>query len=55
MMKFAWDGYRKYAWGYDELKPASKSGYSALGFGCGTNGRKHLVALSIDISGVHGS
>jgi len=24
----AWDGYKKYAWGYDELKPLSKSGYN---------------------------
>lgn len=26
MMKHAWDGYAKYAWGEDELKPISKSG-----------------------------
>lgn len=24
-MKHCWDGYRKYAWGYDELKPVTKT------------------------------
>ena len=27
----AWDGYKKYAWGYDELKPLSRKGYNWYG------------------------
>lgn len=27
MAKVAWDGYVKHAWGYDELRPISKSGW----------------------------
>ncbi len=27
MMKVAWDGYVKHAWGYDELRPISKTGW----------------------------
>ena len=30
-MSFAWDSYKKYAWGFDELKPKSKKGYNWLG------------------------
>jgi len=30
-MKFAWDGYRNYAWGRDELKPISKTGQDNWG------------------------
>lgn len=26
MMKFAWDSYKKYAWGANELRPVSKTG-----------------------------
>ncbi|GCB74800.1 mannosyl-oligosaccharide 1,2-alpha-mannosidase IA-like [Scyliorhinus torazame] len=33
MMKFAWDNYRQYAWGTNELKPLSKSGHSSGLFG----------------------
>lgn len=37
-MKFAWDGYRKYAWGENELKPISKTGHSSSVFGRGQLG-----------------
>ena len=33
MIKHAWDGYVKYAFGENELKPLSKSGHSAPIFG----------------------
>lgn len=33
MAKHAWDGYVKYAWGENELKPTSKKGHSAVVFG----------------------
>ena len=31
--KHAWTGYRKYAWGKDELKPVSRTSYEWLGLG----------------------
>jgi len=31
--KHAWDGYRKYAWGTDELRPVSRRGHNWLGQG----------------------
>uniref|UniRef100_UPI00398EE898 mannosyl-oligosaccharide 1,2-alpha-mannosidase IA-like isoform X2 n=1 Tax=Pristiophorus japonicus TaxID=55135 RepID=UPI00398EE898 len=33
MMKFAWDNYRQYAWGTNELKPLSKNGHASGLFG----------------------
>ncbi|XP_051892273.1 LOW QUALITY PROTEIN: mannosyl-oligosaccharide 1,2-alpha-mannosidase IA-like [Pristis pectinata] len=33
MMKFAWDNYRRYAWGTNELKPLSKNGHASGLFG----------------------
>ncbi|XP_072103483.1 mannosyl-oligosaccharide 1,2-alpha-mannosidase IA-like isoform X2 [Mobula birostris] len=33
MMKFAWDNYRRYAWGSNELKPLSKNGHASGLFG----------------------
>ncbi len=33
MAKHAWDGYVKYAWGDNELKPISKRGHSSSVFG----------------------
>ncbi|MBN3283984.1 MA1A1 mannosidase, partial [Polyodon spathula] len=33
MMKFAWDNYKQYAWGVNELKPVSKQGHSSNLFG----------------------
>ena len=31
--KYAWNGYRKYAWGHDELKPLSRSFHNWFGLG----------------------
>ncbi|VDN06448.1 unnamed protein product [Thelazia callipaeda] len=45
MTKFAWDNYRKYAWGFNELKPLSKSGHSASIFGSGELGATIIDAL----------
>lgn len=33
MMKFAWDNYKRYAWGLNELKPVLKQGHSSNLFG----------------------
>ncbi|KAL3052187.1 mannosyl-oligosaccharide 1,2-alpha-mannosidase IA-like [Trematomus bernacchii] len=33
MMKHAWDSYRRYAWGSNELRPVSKTGHSSNLFG----------------------
>ncbi|KAM9703177.1 mannosyl-oligosaccharide 1,2-alpha-mannosidase IA [Menidia menidia] len=33
MMKHAWDSYRRYAWGFNELRPISKQGHSSNLFG----------------------
>ncbi|XP_061756888.1 mannosyl-oligosaccharide 1,2-alpha-mannosidase IA isoform X1 [Nerophis ophidion] len=33
MMKHAWDNYRRYAWGSNELRPVSKQGHSSNLFG----------------------
>ncbi|NWX21357.1 MA1A1 mannosidase, partial [Aegotheles bennettii] len=33
MMKYAWDNYKRYAWGLNELKPISKQGHSSNLFG----------------------
>ncbi|KAL0967398.1 hypothetical protein UPYG_G00251720 [Umbra pygmaea] len=33
MMKFAWDSYKRYAWGSNELRPVSKQGHSSNLFG----------------------
>jgi mannosyl-oligosaccharide alpha-1,2-mannosidase len=33
MMKFAWDGYARYAWGNNELKPNSKTAHFGSPFG----------------------
>jgi len=33
MMKDAWDSYRRFAWGENELKPVSRRGHSASIFG----------------------
>lgn len=30
-MKHAWEGYRKFAWGHDELRPVDKNGCTGLG------------------------
>ncbi|VDO72525.1 unnamed protein product [Heligmosomoides polygyrus] len=46
MTKFAWDGYRKYAWGSNELRPVSNRGHSASVFGMGDMGA--TIVDSID-------
>ncbi|XP_078504596.1 mannosyl-oligosaccharide 1,2-alpha-mannosidase IA [Lissotriton helveticus] len=33
MMKYAWDNYKRYAWGLNELKPVSKQGHASNLFG----------------------
>ena len=43
MMKHAWGGYEKYAWGANELKPISHMGHSASIFG-----RTSLGATIVD-------
>ncbi|XGW20008.1 hypothetical protein V3C99_003659 [Haemonchus contortus] len=45
MAKFAWDGYRKYAWGANELRPISKTGHSASVFGTGDTGATIVDAI----------
>ncbi|KAK0425471.1 hypothetical protein QR680_009221 [Steinernema hermaphroditum] len=45
MMKFAWDNYKRYAWGANELKPISKSGHSASIFGSGDTGASIIDSL----------
>ena len=43
MMKHAWSGYVKFAWGANELKPISAKGHSASIFGS-----RHLGATIVD-------
>lgn len=38
MMKHAWDGYAKYSWGKNEVKPVSKRGHSGSVFGSSNTG-----------------
>ncbi|CAI5439365.1 unnamed protein product [Caenorhabditis angaria] len=45
MIKFAWDGYRRYAWGENELKPNSKQGHSSSIFGYGKTGATIIDAI----------
>ncbi|CAI4229900.1 unnamed protein product [Auanema sp. JU1783] len=45
MMKFAWDGYVKYAWGSNELRPISRTGHSASIFGSGDMGASIIDAI----------
>ncbi|EPB72860.1 glycosyl hydrolase family 47 [Ancylostoma ceylanicum] len=45
MTKFAWDNYRKYAWGSNELRPVSKKGHSASVFGAGDIGATIVDAI----------
>lgn len=37
MMKLAWTGYEKYAWGQNELKPIAKRSHSPSIFGSASN------------------
>lgn len=45
MTKFAWENYRKYAWGSNELKPLSQSEHSSSVFGSGKLGATIVDAL----------
>ena len=45
MMKTAWDGYVKHAWGQNELKPISRMGHSAGIFGTSSMGATVVDAL----------
>jgi len=45
MMKVAWEGYRKYAWGANEVKPISKQRHSANIFGNAETGATIVDAL----------
>ena len=45
MMKHAWDGYAKYAWGKNEVRPISKRGHSASIFGSSSMGATIVDAL----------
>ena len=33
MMKFAWDNYKRYAWGKNELRPLTRNGHVGNMFG----------------------
>ncbi len=45
MMKHAWDGYAKHAWGKNEVKPVSKRGHSASIFGSSSMGATIVDAM----------
>ena len=45
MMKHAWDGYAKHAWGKNEVKPISKRGHSASIFGSSSMGATIVDAM----------
>ncbi|KAJ8247191.1 hypothetical protein GJAV_G00259790 [Gymnothorax javanicus] len=45
MMRHAWDGYRMYGWGHNELKPISKKGHSTSIFGSTQMGATIVDAL----------
>ena len=44
-MKHAWDGYVKYAWGKNEVRPISLRGHSASIFGSASMGATIIDAL----------
>ena len=48
-MQHAWDGYRRYAWGADELRPISKGGRKNPAFGEGkmTTGAGIVDSLTV--------
>ena len=45
MMAHAWNGYVKYAWGSNEVKPLSKRGHSASVFGSAQMGATIVDAM----------
>ena len=44
-MEHAWNGYVKYAWGSNELRPISKSSHAASIFGASSSGATVVDAL----------
>uniref|UniRef100_A0A8C7GF60 alpha-1,2-Mannosidase n=1 Tax=Oncorhynchus kisutch TaxID=8019 RepID=A0A8C7GF60_ONCKI len=54
MMKHAWDSYRQYGWGHNELKPLAKKGHSTNIFGNSQMGATIVDALdSLYMMGLH--
>ena len=54
MMEHAWNGYVKYAWGANEVKPLSKRGHSASVFGSAQMGATIVDAMdTLYIMGLH--
>uniref|UniRef100_A0AAY4DRT7 alpha-1,2-Mannosidase n=1 Tax=Denticeps clupeoides TaxID=299321 RepID=A0AAY4DRT7_9TELE len=54
MMKHAWDSYRQYGWGHNELKPLAKKGHSTNIFGNSQMGATIVDALdTLYIMGLH--
>uniref|UniRef100_A0A673HLS4 alpha-1,2-Mannosidase n=1 Tax=Sinocyclocheilus rhinocerous TaxID=307959 RepID=A0A673HLS4_9TELE len=54
MMKHAWDSYRQYGWGHNELKPIAKKGHSTNIFGSSQMGATIVDALdTLYIMGLH--
>ncbi|VDP37761.1 unnamed protein product [Soboliphyme baturini] len=49
MMEWAWDGYAKYAWGDNEVKPVSKLPHRSSVFGGGKFGTLATVCLSVRV------
>ncbi len=45
MMRHAWNGYREYGWGANEVRPVSKKGHSAGIFGNGNSGATIVDAI----------
>ena len=45
MTKHAWDGYEKYAWAYNELRPVTKKGHSQSIFGDAKTGATIIDAM----------
>jgi len=45
MMKHAWDGYAKYSWGANEVRPISLRGHSASIFGSAAMGATIIDAM----------
>uniref|UniRef100_A0A8C6UWW7 alpha-1,2-Mannosidase n=1 Tax=Neogobius melanostomus TaxID=47308 RepID=A0A8C6UWW7_9GOBI len=45
MMKFAWDNYKLYAWGMNELRPVTKNGHIGNMFGEGLRGASIIDSL----------
>lgn len=48
MTLFAWNSYKKYAWGHNELKPVSRTGHSPGIFGSNANGLGATIVDSLD-------